>query len=187
MTKTTLREQAKNRRNSMSRELILGYGENIRNRLYQHVWFTSSHSIFIYVSTPNEVPTYAIIEKALEDGKTVSVPRVSGKGEMHAIPIQSTATDLIPGHFGIMEPKPYLNRISPREMDLILVPGLLFDRKGYRIGYGGGYYDKYLAKVSTDCKTIGLAYDQQITNNLPHDSFDKKVMLIITEKENIGG
>jgi 5-formyltetrahydrofolate cyclo-ligase len=188
MTKSELRKQALTERNSMDDRLVSRYGEIIANSLINHEWFILSKSVFIYVSMGNEVPTHAIIKNALARGKTVSVPRVEQGTQMCAVPIKNIEQDLKPGKLGILEPKLYFHPVSETCIDLIVVPGLLFDRSGYRIGYGKGYYDRYLNGVERNspyCRTIGLAFHNQIVQRLPRDSHDKPVMLIITEKQTL--
>ena len=185
MLKSELRKQAQIKRASMDKLMVCKYGDIIANRVINHEWYKSSKSIFIYVSMGNEVPTHNIIKNALAGGKTVSVPRIGPGTQMHAVPVRDLEQDLEPGKFGIMEPKLHLLPVSEACIDLIIVPGLLFDRRGYRIGYGKGYYDRYLDRVYTispHCRTIGLAFENQLVQTLPRGKHDKPVMLIITEK-----
>jgi 5-formyltetrahydrofolate cyclo-ligase len=190
MTKNELRKQAHVKRDSMDKRLVCKYGEIIANSLINHEWYILSNSVFIYVSMGNEVPTHTIIKNALAGGKTVSVPRIGPGAQMYAVPVRSMEQDLEPGKLGILEPKSYLQPISESCIDLIIVPGLLFDIRGYRTGYGKGYYDRYLSmveKISPHCKTIGLAYQSQVLQQLPREKHDKPVMLIITEKQILSG
>ncbi len=186
MTKEELRKIARNRRNSIMPEQVLKNSEIIQNRLCVHPWFISSHNVFIYISKKSEVCTDRIIDTALRTGKTVCVPRVHKNG-MYAVPVKKIPDDLEKGYSGTLEPKSSLEPISEKEIELVIVPGIIFDIRGYRIGYGGGYYDRYLSIIPPECKTIGLAFSNQLTNGLPHEAYDRKVMLIITEKEMIGG
>lgn len=186
MTKSELRKQAQLKRDSMDNLLICKYGDIIANSLINHEWYKFSKSIFIYVSVGNEVPTHAVIKNALAGGKTVSVPKIGPGTQMHAVPVRDFEQDLEPGKFGILEPKSYLRPVPETCIDLIIVPGLLFDKSGYRIGYGKGYYDSFLDSVernSPHCRTIGLAFHSQVVQELPRERHDKPVMLIITEKQ----
>jgi len=186
MIKSELRRQAQAERNSLDSRLVLRFGKIIENRLINHEWFISGKSVFIYVSMGNEVPTHTVINNALAGGKTVSVPRIGPGTQMHAVPIRSIEQDLEPGKLGILEPKSYLRPVSEACIDLIIVPGLLFDKSGYRIGYGKGYYDSFLDMIernSPHCRTIGLAFNSQVVQKLPHEKHDKPVILIITEKQ----
>ena len=89
--------------------------------------------------------------------------------------------DLQKGTFGILEPKPEaMNLVAPDELDLVLVPGIAFDKRGYRLGYGGGFYDAFLAQ--TKSVKVGLAFDFQIVDLLPTREEDERVDLIVSEK-----
>lgn len=184
--KKELRKKAKEKRDSMDREEVSGKSALIAGRVISHPWFINSNSIFVYVSVDNEVETRAIIKEALDKGKMLCVPRVVDKKRMEAVPIKNLSEDLEPGFFNILEPKSHLSPVPKEKIDLVIVPGLLFDRDGYRIGYGGGYYDMYLKNLTRGCKTIGLAFNNQIAQKLPRAEYDIKVMIIITETEMIG-
>lgn len=181
MTKKELRKKAKELRNSIAPEEVKRLSELIHKRLFEHPWFVNSNTIFVYVSTGNEVKTAEIIEKALNDGKTVCVPRVIPHVKMEAVPIDGL-DDLRTGFFNIMEPKPDLLPLSENKIDLVIVPGLLFDMHGFRVGYGGGYYDRFLARIPSDCRTLGLAFDFQVVDELPAEDHDMKIMAVITDK-----
>ena len=133
--------------------------------------------IYAFASFGSECSTDAFIRHCLREGKCVALPRVEGE-VMHFGRIDSPES-LVPGVWGIPEPPGHAERIcSPGFM---LVPGIAFDKKGYRLGYGGGYYDKYLAEHPGNF-TAGIAYEIQMTAEVPRDEFDIKTDLIITEK-----
>ena len=185
MTKKELRKLAKELRDSIEKEMVIQLSDIIQKRVCNHPWFEQSKNVFIYVSTGNEVRTNYIIEKAMKMGKRVCVPRVIPRVKMEAVPINNLNDDLQMGFFNIMEPKSNLQPINEKKIDLVIVPGLMFDRKGFRIGYGGGYYDKYIALLTPSCKTIGIAFEAQIADELPVDEHDMSVMTIITENDTI--
>lgn len=136
-------------------------------------------TIALYASIQGEVETKALLNKALREGKRVSLPRVLGKGKMVFCPI-SAETLLTRGPFGIPEP-PSTDTIPGNSLpDLILVPGLAFDRLGYRLGYGGGYYDRFLASVGL-CERIGLTFADNLVAKLPHDPWDERMTSLCTE------
>jgi len=184
--KKFLRKKAIEERNSIDRKLVLENSNIITQRLVSHNWFLKSSTIFIYVSKDNEVKTHDVIKDAINRGKNVCVPRIVGKEKMEAVLIKNPDEDLEPGFFNIYEPKAHLAPFPEKDIDLVVVPGLLFDRKGYRVGYGGGYYDRFLSNIPDNCKTIGLAFSSQVVDRLPVDDYDRNVMLVITEKELIG-
>lgn len=184
--KKNLREKAIALRDSVTPELISEKSEIIACGLFSHPWYLQSNTVFIYVSKDNEVKTSGIIKDILNKGKKVCVPRIVRKERMDAVLIKNPDEDLELGFFNVYEPKAHLVSASVKDIDLVIVPGLIFDRNGYRIGYGGGYYDMFLNNISHGCKTVGLAFGFQIADKLPIEEFDRKVMLIITENEMIG-
>ena len=138
------------------------------------IWL-NAQSVFIYYSIGSEVATQRIIDAALKCGKAVYLPRCSKNGEMHAIRIASL-DDLRPGMYSIPEP------IGTDELqgapDLTIVPGLAFDSYGGRMGYGGGYYDRFLANANTTA--AALAYTCQVIERVPTGAHDAPVNYIIT-------
>ena len=138
------------------------------------IWL-NAQSVFIYYSIGSEVATQRIIDAALKCGKAVYLPRCSKKGEMHAIRIASL-DDLKPGMYLIPEP------VGTDELqgapDLTIAPGLAFDRRGGRMGYGGGYYDRFLANANTTA--AALAYTCQVIERVPTGAHDAPVNYIIT-------
>lgn len=139
-------------------------------------------TILLYYPRPDEVDTRPIIEDALKAGKKVALPRCKEGGQMdfHFI---SDLSELTEGRFNIPEPNAACQHFDKRTICksiLILVPGLAFDQKGYRLGYGKGYYDRYLSDISI--QSIGIAYTACITDRLPRGRYDLPVDLIVTEK-----
>jgi len=186
MNKKELRENALRIRNGFTGQQILVSSEEMIQKLIEHTWYRECSTLFTYVSMDREVQTRKLIEKGIRDGKRVCVPRVVPRQQMLAVPITNPAVELEKGFYGVLEPIAQLPSVSPQEVDLVIVPGLIFDREGYRIGYGGGYYDKYLENLPSHCRTVGLAFHTLITDRIPREAHDKKVMLVITEKELIG-
>lgn len=186
MSKKELRENALKIRNGFTRRQVSESSERIILKLLDHPWYRDCGTLFTYVSMEKEVETHRLIEKAISDGKRVCVPRVVPKQHMLAVPITNPAADLEKGFFGVLEPVAQLQPVPQQEIDLVIVPGIAFDREGYRIGYGGGYYDKYLKTLPSRCRTIGLVFHAMLAEKVPREAHDKKVMLVITEKELIG-
>lgn len=131
-------------------------------------------SVLLYYPHKNEINTLPLINAFLKQGKTVLLPKVEG---LNIIPvIFKDLSQLKEGYAGIKEPEG--KAISPEEIDIVIVPGVAFDKKGHRLGYGKGYYDRFLSK--TNALKIGLAYDFQIVENLPAEEHDVPLDLIIT-------
>lgn len=156
----------------------------IYRRLFTESIWKEARSIGITLSINREVETREIIKEAWKFNKMVAVPKTAPKSREMVFYKLETFEQLEPGHFGIMEPKiDSTSIVNSNDIDLLFVPGLVFDRKGYRIGYGGGYYDRYLAHFSQ--KTLSLAFSFQVVDEIPRFDYDKRVDCIITEKETI--
>lgn len=155
--------------------------QKILNRVVNLWQYREARLLLVYVSTPIEVDTRRLIERALRDGKQVAVPRcVPGTREMEFYQIHSL-NELSPGTFGVLEPAPVRRAlITDFSRSLCIVPALAFDGQGFRLGYGKGYYDRFLARF--DGSTVGLCYDACISKRLPAGRFDRPVGLTVTER-----
>ena len=152
----------------------------ISDNLLKSDLYRDAACIFCYVSTSDEIGTAAILEQALTDGKTLCVPLCGKDGSMTARKI-TALSELRTGHYGILEPSDTAPEIAPENIDLILAPALSCDRKGYRLGYGGGYYDRFLSRTNAVC--AALCASQRMSAALPHEAFDRRCHYIITERE----
>jgi 5-formyltetrahydrofolate cyclo-ligase len=158
----------------------------IHKLLFSHaLWHRSKH-IALYHSVEREVDTLAIMKRGWELGKRIYLPKCDPiEKQLIFYHIESTE-QLEVVYYGIPEPVPALcQKLEAEELELVIVPGLAFDQRGYRIGYGGGYYDRFLNNISSQVKTISLAFSFQVfkKQELPNDSFDIPVDGIITEQE----
>ena len=155
----------------------------ILDKLYESEYYRKSKKIFIYISYDSEINTKGIINKALEDNKKVYVPRTEFKNRlMDAVEIMSL-DNLVESDFGILEPSIKEPYIDPNELDLIVVPGVAFDKQGGRMGYGAGFYDRYFKKINKDIIKLALAYEFQTLEKVPMNELDIPVDCIITENE----
>lgn len=180
MHKKELRNIIKQKRMKLDKEEKLLLDSRITEKFLTSDYFKECTTIFMYVSMNDEVETKNILAKALELKKNVYVPKVDNVAKtMRALKINSLLDLNESGAFGILEPSMNCEELKG-DADLILVPGLAFDLNGGRLGYGGGFYDKFL-KNSKSSKRIALSYDFQIVNEVPLEEFDEKVDLIITE------
>lgn len=179
--KSVLRKEFLQKRNSLSVPQIISKSKSIQEKLIRSIEFIESKSIGIYLPIGSEVQTNTIIRNALESEKIVLLPRVV-LNDLHYFVIDKHdfEQDLFDvSKFGIKEPKK--NNVKLEFIDLLIVPGIVFDYQGYRIGYGYGYYDKFMAEEKFS-KSIGLAYDFQVMKNLiPKFEYDKKIDILITE------
>ena len=153
--------------------------EKILKELVKHKDYLLAGTIFIYVGTEHEVDTTLIIKDALAKGKKVVVPKTITLGQMEACEID-TMEDLHPGRHGILEPADTTLKVDPSMIDLALVPCVAYSEDGFRLGYGGGFYDRYLTRGSF--RRILLAFSEMQTDHIPRDAFDEKVHGILTEK-----
>ncbi|WP_233545606.1 5-formyltetrahydrofolate cyclo-ligase [Parabacteroides sp. AM08-6] len=152
----------------------------IMERLEETELFRQSSSIALYYAIPGEVQTAGFIEKWYQD-KKILLPVVVGN-DLRLL--HYTGKDsLKPGAFGILEPADTDNPVPEEEIDLIVVPGVAFDRQHNRLGRGKGFYDRLLSTLSAP--KIGICYDFQLKENIPVEPFDKKMDLIITEQETL--
>lgn len=185
MYKKTIRENIIKKRNDLSLDIKIEYDIYIFNKLINSEVYKNSNKIFTYISFGNEVDTKEFINHALNDGKKIYVPKTDKVNkEMVAIRIYSL-DNMIKDNWGILEPKYIDEEKICEDFDLIIMPGLAFDRNGNRIGYGGGYYDKYFSKLKNTNNKVALVYDFQILDNIQSEIHDIKVDYIISNNETI--
>lgn len=179
--KKGLRKEIKEKRLAMSLEDKKKIDLIIEKSFLDSNIFTDCKSIFLYVSMEEEVNTLNIIRKSLELGKQVYVPKVHNETKtMRALRIKSLGELNESGAFGILEPSWEKEELEGK-VDIILTPGLAFDIYGGRLGYGGGFYDKFF-KIHKESKRVVLSYEYQIVDEIPMEDYDERVNLIITEK-----
>lgn len=179
--KATLREQYKTLRRELPPEIKAQRDRQIAGRVAALWQYKRCRQLLTYVSTPIEVDTLEIIRRALADGKRVAVPRcVPGTRDMEFYWINGVE-ELEPGTFGVLEPRPDPKRkVTDFSNGLCLVPALCYDWRGYRLGYGKGYYDRFLAGFGGHM--IGVCYSDCIRRKLPHGRFDRPVELLVTDR-----
>ena len=177
--KNELRSKTKQYRKTLSAEQKAQMDEAVFANVLRLREYKTCGSLFTYVSTDIEVDTRKIILKALEDGKRVAVPRcVHGTRDMvfHYV---NSFDDLESGSFGVLEPKESCETAFSGESDLLLAPALVIDYDGFRIGYGKGYYDRYIARF--EGKLAGLCYNDNFRKQIRRGRFDVPVDLVVTD------
>ncbi|UOR12309.1 5-formyltetrahydrofolate cyclo-ligase [Halobacillus amylolyticus] len=156
--------------------------EAIHNQLFQSELWSSAGVIAVTVSLPDEWSTKPIIERAWAEGKKLVVPKCDPKSKRLTFYSLTSYDQLESVYYGLQEPSPVTSEaISKEEIELLIVPGLIFDHKGYRIGFGGGFYDRFLTDFNGI--TVSLISEKQLTTKLPSETFDIPVQHIITEKK----
>ncbi|KKU87797.1 MAG: hypothetical protein UY16_C0018G0002 [Candidatus Gottesmanbacteria bacterium GW2011_GWA2_47_9] len=182
MQKEDVRNEMGQKRRAMAMAVRRGADSRIVRKLLARREIGLANIICAYVSTSEEVDTKEIIIHLLRQGKQVVVPKAEGN-ELTVYRIKSV-DDLVPGGFGILEPKDNCQHADVSMIDVFIVPGIAFDRQGYRLGWGKGYYDRLLARVTVP--KIGLAYATQIVSGLPHESYDIQMDVVITQEKTYG-
>lgn len=174
-------------RNNLSIEEIQKFSARITDILMEQDVFTSSSFIMSYVNIGSEVATREFIKRVIYKGKKAAIPMIEhiakDKKTMVACEITNIEEETEPGHYGILEPKKgMVKKILPCDIDMVIVPGIAFDVKGYRIGYGGGYYDRFLKNARENCVKVGFAYKFQVLDEIPREDHDIPLDLIITQE-----
>lgn len=185
VTKESIREEIKNKREKLSREDVEDKSKLVKEKLFSLPEFQAAKTIAFYVALKksNEVETEGMIKEALTMGKQVLVPITDLIENRIILSEIKNWDDLVPGSFGILEPLPEVRKIYPYEaVRLAIVPGVAFDLECHRVGYGLGFYDSFLSKLTKYIPKIGLAFEMQIMENLPKESHDIKLDKIITEE-----
>lgn len=179
--KIELRQKYRSLRQSMPQEIKQQRDEAIAAQVRRLWQYQRNAILLVYVSTPIEVDTFRIIEQALQDGKKVAVPRcVPDTRNMEFYYIDSV-DELSPGMFGVLEPDACPEKLySERDGGLCLVPAFSYDWRGYRLGYGKGYYDRFLSRFEGNI--VGICYSDCVQRSLPHGRYDRPVELLVTEK-----
>ncbi len=179
--KANLRQRYRDYRVKLLPQDKMRLDEDVLSRVTRLNQYANAQLVLTYVSTPIEVDTRRLIERALADGKRVAVPRcVPNTRNMEFYEITSLE-ELSPGTFGVDEPTPDPARlVSPDAGGLCIVPALCYDEYGYRLGYGKGYYDRFLANYNGI--TVGICYAACVRRSLIHGRFDRPVELLITER-----
>lgn len=184
MDKEHIRKEIYEKRSLLTNEYILTESNKIIDLLMKQPEYVMADVILTYVSFEQEVETIPLILASLHLNKRVAVPKIMKKGIMEFIEI-SNINDLRPGKFGILEPVSKIPiTYNPAKRYLAIMPGLAFDRKLHRIGYGGGYYDRYFNCIKNiHLTSIAIAFDFQIYEEIPSEKYDFRPDKIITPSE----
>lgn len=182
--KKELRKEYKMLRNQMDLTNVEKKSKLIVEKVIDSDFFVKAKNIMVYVPYKNEVDIRKVFEIAWERRKQILVPKTDSLTKKMEPYVIKSWDELIIGNYNIYEPnnnkkKPFLID----KIDVILVPGIIFARDGYRIGYGGGYYDRFFERFKDLPLIVGIAYDFQILDFLPNDNYDYPVSEIITDEQ----
>jgi 5-formyltetrahydrofolate cyclo-ligase len=180
-SKSKIRKRILNVRNNMSKEDVKKNSNAIMDKITSLDIYKHSKVVFIYMDFKNEVMTSNLIKRMLSEKKRVVIPYTDSINTV-LIPSEITKeSDLKQNSFGYFEPKSILP-VNIEEIDLVIVPGVVFDMNLNRIGFGKGYYDKILNRLKPSAKKVALAHDFQVLEDIPAEEHDVKMDMIITEK-----
>lgn len=183
-TRQQLRRRILVRRDGLTPDERRGKSAMVANNLWQLDEFANTATLFIYVNFRSEVETLPLIRQCLARGMRVAVPLTDTDNScLAAVAITDPDRDLRPGYCGILEPA-YRQRqaVDPKEIETIILPGSVFDVAGGRLGYGGGYYDRFIADSAPRALRIGIAFEQQVVANVPLLPHDQRLNILVTEE-----
>jgi len=179
-----MRRRLRSIRDALSRNERAGLSRRLEQRLEAFEGFRRAARIMFFVTHGSEVCTERMIERACRKGKEVVVPVVdSVTDELRAAKITSLKRGLAVGAYGVREPNECVYA-EKRDIDLVLVPGIAFDRAGHRLGYGRGYYDRWLKGIPRALR-VGICFDFQVVDRVPRSRTDKSVGTVVTERRTI--
>jgi 5-formyltetrahydrofolate cyclo-ligase len=179
--KSVIREFARRQRDAIHADQREAFSSRIFKKCIALPAIRQARTLFVYVSTEFEVATHALIDFCLDAGQTIAVPLVGDKSAMSAVHFPGWDA-MKPGALGILTPPPLPP--WPGAIDVVIVPGLAFTADGGRLGYGGGYYDRWLA-LNPAAATIALAFEAQIFDVIPAFPHDRQMACVITESRTI--
>ena len=184
MDKKALRKKIIALRDMLSPAEIKEKSALIAEKLYSLPAYTQAEKIMFFIDFGSEVSTRKMVEETIKRGKVALAPKALPKTrELIPSQILDWDSDLAPGAYNIPEPRDdALRPCEPEDIDLLIVPGVAFDLKGNRLGYGGGYYDRFFSMLKPGVLLVALVFDLQIEPEIPVDEWDRRVDMVITEK-----
>lgn len=181
--KETLRKRILAVRKGLDEETKKRLGRIICQKLLDSSLYKEAKTVMSYMDFRNEAPTEVLNRACLSDGKNLLLPYCIDDKNMHAVKAELLPDESFTDRFGIRVPKNALEYVwDPKRIDLLVVPGVVFNRKCYRIGYGKGFYDRFLTLVKPDCIKVGFAYEFQIVDDHFQRDYDIPTDILISEK-----
>lgn len=176
-TKQEIRLAMKQKREQLTNLYMVQASNTCADRVFSLPQYKEAATVFVYLAFQNEMSTLPIIEQSLRLNKKIAAPKVNGKNiDFYYF---DSIESLIPGVWGIPEPPP-IHKAALEDV-LMVMPGIAFDKKRNRVGYGGGFYDRYL-KDHNEIKTLAIAYDFQVLDDVPAEPFDQRPEIIVTNQ-----
>ena len=185
--RSSLRQEMLARRDKLSDQERREKGLAMASRLQGLDCYAQARAILFFVSFRSEIDTLFLMDQALGRGVEVAVPlTVTSDKALKIFAITDLEADLVSGYQGILEPnQQHCRELSPSVLDIVVVPGSVFDRHGGRMGYGGGYYDRFLAKKAPQATRLGVCFDLQLVEKVPMAAHDQYLDYVITESQTI--
>ena len=181
--KPAIRKEFLRRRDAIPPEVRRAKDRLILERLLSLEEFKNAGTVFFYASFRTEFDTTELIKISLAAGKRAVLPKVDREKQELVLYEIKDFSELGPGYMGIPEPTSPETPVSINDIDLVIIPGAGFDPMGNRIGYGGGYYDRLLSGMQKHVPVIAPAYEEQIIDSIPSEPHDRKVQMIVTDRQ----
>ena len=183
LLKKEYRKKGKQVRAALSAEERAEKSREIERRLFQWDAFKIAENASVFMSFRDEVDTHHLIDMMRVTGKRVYVPIVDKENNDLLLSLFHGYDELEESDFGIMEPRINPSRIKEVDvLDFVLVPGLRFSKDGYRIGFGGGYYDRLLSKLGPDVPRVGICFEEQVVDFVPAEEYDEILDAVVTDQ-----
>lgn len=185
-TKAELRRQMRKLRANMGDEARAAASLAIVQRVLAHESYAQAETVALYADFRQEVQVEALLAGARRDGKRVVLPRVEDGGTL-TLRLVLPEAPLVLSPLGIAEPASSSPTVAPRQVDLFVVPGLAFDTRGGRLGYGRGHYDRLLLSAQGNATLVGLAFECQVVDAVPLEVHDVRLNHVVTERRWLAG
>ena len=182
LDKAEARSRALDARGALSGAERERLADAVRTRALELPELAAAGTVMLFASFRTELDTAPIAEWVVRAGKTLCLPRILGPRHMKAYRVSDLAADLVPGTWGIPEPRGGLPEVTPETIDLVFVPGSAFDEEGRRCGYGGGFYDNYLPLTRSGTPWVALAFEVQLVPLISCELHDLPMTAIVTER-----
>lgn len=181
--KSSILAQVANRMDALSSEALEEKYQTIEGKLFEFANFLEAQQVFLYTRASTEIPTEAIIRKALEIEKGIILPVFTdAKNAFNLYKISDYDKDLVVNANEMLEPNPErCKKIALDDVDIAIIPGLAFDDKGGRVGFGNNYYSKLITRLPETCRKVALAYEEQVVDQIQMESRKFTVDIIITD------